>query len=101
MLTAIIDYLWLIKANSASRRHYPAYHTAIDGSEYVKRFVDPTFGAHVSISKLMAEVVLQLASSARLPFDIRELADVLESEYDSLLQESLEDFKYTLGQPFR
>jgi hypothetical protein len=87
----------VFQTNSASPRRYPAYHTSIDGFDYVKRYIDPTFSSHVSITKLVAEVVLQLASSSRLPLDVRELADVLETEYDSLLQESMEEFKYTLG----
>ena len=51
----------------------------------------------MTIAELVAEIVVQLVASRRLPLDVRELADTLENEYDAVLQESLDEFKYTLG----
>ena len=83
--------------NSAGRHHYPAYHTVIDSYDYVERFVDPSFSAHVSLTQLAADVILQMSTSALLPFDVRELADTLEMEYDSLQQDGMDQFDHFLG----
>jgi len=83
--------------NSGGHRHYPAYHTVIDNFDYIERFVDPSLSAHVSIAQLAAEIVLQLSSSARLPLDVRELADTLETEYDALQQDGMDLFNQLLG----
>jgi len=83
--------------NSASHRHYPAYHTVVDNPDYVERFVDRSFSAHVSLAQLAADIVLQMSSSVRLPLDVRELADTLELEYDSLQQDGMEEFNFLLG----
>lgn len=86
-----------MQMNSASHRHYPAYHTVVDNSDYMERFIDPSFSAHVSLTQLAADVVLQMSSLLRLPLDVRELADTLELEYDSLQQDGLDEFNYLLG----
>ena len=86
-----------MQMNSGSHRHYPAYHTVIDNSDYMEQFVDPSFSAHVSITQLAADIILQMSSSVRLPLDVRELADTLELEYDSLQQDGMENFNYLLG----
>lgn len=78
-------------------KQYPARHTAIDTYEYVKRFVDPTFVAHETLAQFIGEIVLQLLSYVRLPLDVRELAETLEQEYNSLQQDGMEEFKSTLG----
>jgi len=83
--------------NSASHRHYPAYHTVVDNFDYVERFVDPSLSAHVSLTQLAADIVLQTSSSARLPLDVRELADTLEMEYDALQQDGMDLFNDLLG----
>jgi len=102
----LLSFVWMwmvnivlhhVQMNSASHRHYPAYHTVIDNSDYMERFIDPSFSAHVSLAQLAADIVLQLSSSVRLPLDIRELADTLELEYDSLQQDGMEEFNYLLG----
>jgi len=95
----IVSYriIYYVQMNSASHRHYPAYHTVIDNSDYMERFIDPSFSAHVSLTQLAADIVLQMSSSVRLPLDVRELADTLELEYDSLQQEGMEEFTYLLG----
>jgi len=63
----------------------------------MERFIDPSFSAHVSLTQLAADVVLQMSSLLRLPLDVRELADTLELEYDSLQQDGLDEFNYMLG----
>jgi len=83
--------------NSAGPRHYPTYHTVVDNFDYMERFIDPSMSAHVSLTQLVADIVLQISSSARLPLDVRELADTLEMEYDSLQQDGMERFNHLLG----
>jgi len=83
--------------NSGGPRHYPAYHTVVDNFDYMEKFVDPSLSAHVSLTQLVADVVLQMSSSARLPLDVRELADTLEMEYDSLQQDGMDRFNHLLG----
>jgi len=93
---SFVTYCACSQMGSAGHRHYPAYHTVIDNFDYMERFVDPLFSAHVSVAQLAADVALQLSSSARLPFDVRELADTLELEYDSLQQDGIDQFNHLL-----
>ena len=86
-----------VQMSSAGHRHYPSYHTVVDNYDYMERFVDPSFSAHVSLTQLTADIVLQMSSSARLPLDVRELADTLEMEYDSLQQDGMDQFSHLLG----
>jgi len=93
----IVNCYNCVQMNSAGHRHYPAYHTVVDNFDYMERFIDPSFSAHVSLAQLAADIVLRMSTSARLPFDVRELADTLEMEYDSLQQDGVEMFNHLLG----
>jgi len=50
----------------------------------VSENVDPSFKAHEALTRVVAEMVLQLSTSTRLPFDCRELAAVTQMEFVAL-----------------
>ncbi|KAI8521836.1 Aminopeptidase naaladl1 [Branchiostoma belcheri] len=58
---------------------YPAYHTAFDTFDYVKRFIDPDFKAHQAVARVAIETVRRLADSLILPFDLLAFADKLQA----------------------
>ena len=63
--------------------NFPGYHTAIDNMTLVN-LEDPGFKAHIAMSQLVGDIILQLVSSARLPFDCREYVVSLGEYFDSL-----------------
>ena len=63
---------------------FPVYHTPLDTFEHLQESVDPGFKATNLVLKFTAELLLQLSSLTKLPFDVREMADFLEEEFDSL-----------------
>ena len=50
----------------------------------VSKYVDPSFKAHESLTRVVAELVLRLSTQTRLPFDCRELAGVVRREVGAL-----------------
>lgn len=63
---------------------YPADGTITDTFKMVNQYVDPSFKAHEALTRVVAEMVLQLSTNTRLPFDCRELAAVIQTEYAAL-----------------
>jgi hypothetical protein len=59
----------------------PFYHTNQDVFDMVDKFVDPGFHAHEVYAKVMAEAVLELAETAKLPLDIHTYVDTLEDSF--------------------
>ena len=62
----------------------PTSHTVLDTFDYVEGYIDPTFTAHQTLAWIVGEAVLQLSTFIKLPFDVRELADTLQCEFDGL-----------------
>ncbi|XP_035670484.1 aminopeptidase NAALADL1-like [Branchiostoma floridae] len=58
---------------------YPAYHTAFDTFDYVKRFIDPEFKAHQAVARVAIETVRVLSDSMILPFDLLSFADKMQA----------------------
>ncbi len=73
--------------------NYPGYHTAIDNFNMTKDFVDPMFLAHKTLADLVGEIVLELATSAFLPFDAREYGLALGDAFNQL-QAALNKYKF-------
>ena len=61
----------------------------------VSRFIDPSFKAHESLTRVVAELVLQLSTETKLPFDCLELAAMVQREFvalnESLTSASISD----------
>lgn len=57
---------------------YPAYSTLEDNREYVEVFLDKDTKLQQTITKIVADMVLQIADSAVIPFDIHNYAQVFD-----------------------
>ncbi|XP_038643273.1 aminopeptidase NAALADL1 [Scyliorhinus canicula] len=75
-------------------RIYPAYHTAYDTFDYASRFIDPGFTSHQTVGRTAGNVLLRLADSAVLPFNIRDYSETI----DQLYQAAKENFLTELNQ---
>jgi N-acetylated-alpha-linked acidic dipeptidase len=62
---------------------YPVYHTQQDTFYWVKKFVDPDFKFHEAMAKLQGGMLLDLADTPILPFDLNRLAKSLKATVDS------------------
>lgn len=58
---------------------YPAFGALEDTKEYVEKFIDPNYILHITMTKVLADVILRLSDSAVLPFDIQSFIDFVES----------------------
>lgn len=56
---------------------YPVYHTQEDTFYWMKTFVDPQFLFHKAVAKFEAGLLLELADTPILPFDISRLRKAL------------------------
>ncbi|KAL4221698.1 N-acetylated-alpha-linked acidic dipeptidase 2 [Mactra antiquata] len=72
---------------------YPAIGALEDTKDYVEKFIDPNYALHISMSKVLADVILRLSDSAILPFDLIGLIHTVEK--GSFL---LQDLDKTLSQ---
>lgn len=48
----------------------PVYHTMHDNIAWMKKFVDPDFRYHAIIAQVLTRVILLLADSTLLPFNL-------------------------------
>ena len=56
---------------------YPLMHTAFDNADYVMNQVDPDFTIHAAVTKVVGEVLLDLADATLLPVKIGHYAESL------------------------
>lgn len=56
---------------------YPGYGALEDTKAYVETFIDPDYTLHISMAKVLSDVILRLSDSAILPFDIKRFVDVI------------------------
>ena len=57
---------------------YPAYSTLEDNKEYVEVFLDKDTKLQQTVTKIVADMALQLADTAILPFDVQNYAQVFD-----------------------
>ncbi|VDH99937.1 N-acetylated-alpha-linked acidic dipeptidase [Mytilus galloprovincialis] len=57
---------------------YPAFSTLEDDKEYVETFLDKDTKLEQTVTKIVADMVLLLADSAVLPFDVQNYAQVFD-----------------------
>lgn len=49
---------------------YPAYNTLVDTFDYLRDFIDKNLTLHMTVAKVVAEVILRLSDSLILPLDV-------------------------------
>ncbi|XP_005988971.1 aminopeptidase NAALADL1 [Latimeria chalumnae] len=76
-----VDIAYTYDRSKTGARIYPAYHTAYDTFDYASRFIDPGFTAHQTVARTAGNVLLQLADSLIIPFNISDYAESLEQLY--------------------
>lgn len=54
------------------------YHSVHDTFRWVKKFVDPEFRYHSTITKVVLQLIFDIADSKLLPFDLNRLTSSLE-----------------------
>ncbi|KAK3581371.1 hypothetical protein CHS0354_016217 [Potamilus streckersoni] len=64
--------------------NYPAYNTLYDTMEYVTSFLDPEYTLHITVAKILADVILRLADSAILPLDVDNFSRVLRKGKETM-----------------
>ncbi|KAK6182867.1 hypothetical protein SNE40_010455 [Patella caerulea] len=57
---------------------YPAYSTLEDTLEYLQTYIDSNFTRHIAVNQILADIVLQLADSALLPFNITNYIHIVK-----------------------
>lgn len=63
---------------------YPVYHTTEDTFYWVQRFVDPAFEVHKAMAQFSGGLLLDLADSVLIPYNVYDFAKVLNISYDIL-----------------
>ena len=63
---------------------YPVYHTQEDNFYWMKTFIDPTFEFHEAVTKFEGGLLIDLADSSLLSFDVMRYAKDLLNGYKSL-----------------
>ncbi|KAJ7380081.1 hypothetical protein OS493_010789 [Desmophyllum pertusum] len=63
---------------------YPVYHTQEDNFYWMKTFIDPKFEFHEAVTKFEGGLLIDLADSPVLPFDVTRYAKALLKGYNLL-----------------
>ena len=58
---------------------YPAKGALEDTREYIENFIDPNYTLHITMSKVIADVILRLSDTAILPFDLQSLITLVKT----------------------
>ncbi|MBN3309437.1 NALDL protein, partial [Amia calva] len=81
-----MDIAYTYDKTKTRARIYPAYHTAYDTFDYVKKYIDPGFMSHEAVARTAGGVLLRLADSLILPLNASDYAESLESYLDTALK---------------
>lgn len=65
---------------------YPVYHTQEDNFYWMKTFIDPTFEFHEAVTKFEGGLLIHLADTPLLPFDVVRYAKEVMRGYESLTE---------------
>ncbi|XP_043931298.1 aminopeptidase NAALADL1 [Protopterus annectens] len=74
-----MDLSYTYDKSKTSARIYPAYHTAYDTFDYAARFIDPGFTSHQTVGRTAGNILLRLADSLIIPFDVTDYTETLEA----------------------
>ncbi|XP_022343266.2 putative N-acetylated-alpha-linked acidic dipeptidase [Crassostrea virginica] len=59
--------------------NYPAFNTLEDTKEYLTNFTDRNnYTLHIKVTQIVADAILRLSDSALVPYNIQNIADVLQ-----------------------
>ena len=72
------DFSYFFGANTAL---YPVYHTQEDNFYWMKTFIDPHFKIHEAVVKFEGGLLIDLADTPLLPFDVARYPDMLLKSY--------------------
>ncbi|XP_051901141.1 aminopeptidase NAALADL1 [Pristis pectinata] len=76
-----MDIAYTYDRSATKARIYPAYHTAYDTFDYASRFIDPGFTSHQAVGRTAGNVLLRLADSTVLPFNVSDYAEAVRLLY--------------------
>lgn len=57
---------------------YPAVGALEDTKDYVETFIDPDYTLHITMTKVLADLILRLSDSAILPYDLDSLIKTVQ-----------------------
>ncbi|XP_015916644.1 N-acetylated-alpha-linked acidic dipeptidase 2 [Parasteatoda tepidariorum] len=70
--------------STMSSSSYPLHHTEYDNFEFVKNLIDPSFKYHATVTKILGELLRDLADSLFLPFNLFDYAQILQDFFLNL-----------------
>ncbi|XP_059497481.1 aminopeptidase NAALADL1 [Stegostoma tigrinum] len=73
-----MDIAYTYDKTRTNARIYPAYHTAYDTFDYASRFIDPGFTSHLTVGRTAGNVLMRMADSVILPFNIRDYSEAID-----------------------
>lgn len=68
---------------------YPVYHTTEDTFYWMQKFVDPKFQVHKAMTQFSGGLILDLADSPLIPYNVYDFAKTLNNCYNILDQSHL------------
>ncbi|XP_070622653.1 aminopeptidase NAALADL1 [Erythrolamprus reginae] len=86
-----MDIAYTYDRSKTSARIYPAYHTAFDTFDYADRYIDPGFTSHRAVAQTAGNVLLRLAESLILPFNVSDYGETLQAMCDTAEQKFQKD----------
>ncbi|WAR15323.1 FOLH1-like protein [Mya arenaria] len=78
---------------------YPAYGALEDTKEYIETFIDPDYTLHITMAKVVSDLILRLSDSAILPFDLNGLIDALKdgNQTVNVVARQLQSYGYDIS----
>jgi len=79
----VMDFGYSFGYNNKSK-FYPVYHTQHDTYYWIKTFIDPNFLFHKAMAELSASILLDVADSPILPFNVNDYTKKLNQSFTVL-----------------
>ncbi|KAI3381710.1 hypothetical protein SNEBB_004399 [Seison nebaliae] len=64
--------------------YYTTYHSIYDNFAYVKRFLDPDFEGHRAITELQLIMLMEIADSILLPYNLKDYGIWLDKQFNEM-----------------
>ena len=89
-----IDYGYFFIDNKRQATPYPVYHTLIETYDWIKKYLDPDYRLHLTLTKLAGTFLLRLADNSLLPMNsvadypivLNRSLKFIEDTFSALLQ---------------
>ena len=78
---------------------YPVYHTQEDTFYWLKKFIDPKFEYHATMTKLVGGILLDFSEALILPLDVVRYAKALKTSFEGL-EKTLEALSKSISTKF-